>query len=51
MQRRLACLVAMIALALPGSTTLAATLPRLVSMNVCADQLLLTLADPEQIWD
>ena len=49
MQRRLACLVAMIALALPGSTTLAATLPRLVSMNVCADQLLLTLADPEQI--
>ena len=49
MQRRLAFLVAMIALALPGSTTLAATLPRLVSMNVCADQLLLTLADPEQI--
>ena len=49
MQRRLACLVAMIALALPGSTALAATLPRLVSMNVCADQLLLTLADPEQI--
>ena len=49
MQRRLAFLVAMIALALPGSTTLAATLPRLISMNVCADQLLLTLADPEQI--
>ena len=49
MQRRLAFWVAMIALALPGSTTLAATLPRLVSMNVCADQLLLTLADPEQI--
>ena len=49
MQRRLAFLVAMIALALPGSTALAANLPRLVSMNVCADQLLLTLADPEQI--
>ena len=49
MQRRLAFLVAMIALALPGSTARAANLPRLVSMNVCADQLLLTLADPEQI--
>jgi iron complex transport system substrate-binding protein len=49
MQRRLAFLVAMIALALPGGTALAATLPRLVSMNVCADQLLLRLADPEQI--
>ena len=49
MQRRLAFWVAMIALALPGSAALAATLPRLVSMNVCADQLLLTLADPEQI--
>ncbi len=24
-------------------------LPRIVSMNVCTDQLLLTLADPEQI--
>ena len=49
MQRRLAFLVAMIALALPGSNVRAANLPRLVSMNVCADQLLLTLADPEQI--
>jgi iron complex transport system substrate-binding protein len=49
MQRRLAFLVAMIALALPGSNARAANLPRLVSMNVCADQLLLTLADPEQI--
>jgi iron complex transport system substrate-binding protein len=27
----------------------AAGLPRIVSMNVCADQVLLTLADPEQI--
>jgi iron complex transport system substrate-binding protein len=27
----------------------AAALPRVVSMNVCTDQLLLTLADPEQI--
>jgi iron complex transport system substrate-binding protein len=49
MQRRLAFLVAVLALALPGSAALAANLPRLVSMNVCTDQLLLTLADPEQI--
>jgi iron complex transport system substrate-binding protein len=51
MRRRLAFLVAVLALALalPGSTALAASLPRLVSMNVCTDQLLLTLADPEQI--
>jgi iron complex transport system substrate-binding protein len=47
--RRLAFLVAVLALALPGSTASSANLPRLVSMNVCADQLLLTLADPEQI--
>jgi len=49
MQRRLAFWAAMIALALPGSAALAANLPRLVSMNVCTDQLVLTLADPEQI--
>jgi iron complex transport system substrate-binding protein len=28
---------------------LAASLPRIASMNVCTDQLLITLADPEQI--
>lgn len=49
MRRRLAFLVAMMALALPDNTASSANLPRLVSMNVCADQLLLTLADPEQI--
>jgi iron complex transport system substrate-binding protein len=49
MRRRLAFLVAVLALALPGSSASSASLPRLVSMNVCADQLLLTLADPEQI--
>jgi iron complex transport system substrate-binding protein len=49
MRWRLAFWVAVLALALPGSTAPAANLPRLVSMNVCADQLLLTLADPEQI--
>ena len=49
MRRRRALLVAIMALALPGSTASAANLPRLVSMNVCTDQLLLTLADPEQI--
>jgi iron complex transport system substrate-binding protein len=42
-----ACLVAMLALALPGGAIFAAGLPRLVSMNVCTDQLVLALADPE----
>jgi len=49
MRRRLKLLAAMIALALPGGAASAANLPRLVSMNVCTDQLVLTLADPEQI--
>jgi iron complex transport system substrate-binding protein len=39
----------MMALASPGSGASAANLPRLVSMNVCTDQLVLALADPEQI--
>jgi iron complex transport system substrate-binding protein len=47
MRARLALLL--IVLALPGNVASAAGLPRLVSMNVCTDQLLLTLADPEQI--
>jgi iron complex transport system substrate-binding protein len=42
-------LLTMLALASSGSATSAANLPRLVSMNVCTDQLVLTLADPEQI--
>jgi iron complex transport system substrate-binding protein len=49
MRRRLACLVAMLALASPGRAVSSANLPRLVSMNVCTDQLVLRLADPEQI--
>jgi iron complex transport system substrate-binding protein len=49
MRLRLKLLAAMIALALPGSAASAANLPRLVSMNVCTDQLVLALADPEQI--
>jgi iron complex transport system substrate-binding protein len=32
-----------------GAPVLAAGLPRIASMNVCTDQLLLTLADPAQI--
>jgi iron complex transport system substrate-binding protein len=32
-----------------GAPASAAELPRIASMNVCTDQLLLTLADPEQI--
>jgi iron complex transport system substrate-binding protein len=39
-----ACIVAMV-----GSNAPAADLPRIASMNVCTDQLLLTLADPKQI--
>ncbi len=51
MRRRLASVAfAMLAM---GAASLApasaAPLPRIVSMNVCTDQVLLTLADPEQI--
>jgi len=49
MRWRLKLLVAMMGLALPVGGASAANLPRLVSMNVCTDQLVLTLADPEQI--
>ena len=49
MRWRSAIVAAIAVLAMPGSTARAANLPRLVSMNVCTDQLLLTLADPEQI--
>ena len=49
MRWRLAVLLAVAALAMPDSAALAAKLPRIVSMNVCSDQLLLSLADPEQI--
>jgi len=53
MRRRLASLAASIALALLATCAAlpasAAPLPRIVSMNVCTDQVLLTLADPEQI--
>lgn len=48
MRRALAFLAAIMAL-LPGAPAFAATLPRVVSMNVCTDQLVLKLADPEQI--
>jgi iron complex transport system substrate-binding protein len=53
MRRRLVMAsVAAVALALFSDGRLApafATGPRIVSMNVCTDQVLLTLADPEQI--
>ena len=39
--------VASVALALPVSASAAA--PRIISMNICTDQLLLALADPAQI--
>src|ERR1700724_2889547 len=43
--------IAVAALAMVGlsAPALAAPLPRIVSMNVCTDQLLLPLADPTQI--
>ena len=41
-----AAIVAMVGMSAPA---LAAALPRIVSMNVCTDQLLLRLADPAQI--
>jgi iron complex transport system substrate-binding protein len=52
MRRRFRFLLAAMlvaAVAMAGSGTAAAELPRIASMNVCTDQLLLTLADPEQI--
>jgi len=42
-------LVTIAGIAMVGCGAPAAALPRIVSMNVCTDQLLLTLADPEQI--
>ncbi|MFH0301735.1 ABC transporter substrate-binding protein [Bradyrhizobium sp. 31Argb] len=45
--RRLAAFLA--AFALSTTVALAASAPRIVSMNVCSDQLLLSLADPQQI--
>jgi iron complex transport system substrate-binding protein len=51
MRRRSGFLSASIiaALAMIATPAPAAELPRIASMNVCTDQLLLTLADPEQI--
>jgi iron complex transport system substrate-binding protein len=48
----LVCRVGVAALAMFGSVWIAPALaagPRIVSMNVCTDQLLIPLADPEQI--
>jgi iron complex transport system substrate-binding protein len=47
MRRGLVFLAALAVLS--GAPVSAADLPRLVSMNVCTDQLVLKLADPEQI--
>jgi iron complex transport system substrate-binding protein len=48
LSRSAAAALAMLAVLSPGPAT-AAGLPRIASMNVCTDQLLITLADPEQI--
>jgi iron complex transport system substrate-binding protein len=49
MRRRFAWLFAVATFAVSNGAVSATDLPRIVSMNVCSDQLLLTLADPEQI--
>jgi iron complex transport system substrate-binding protein len=49
MSERLGFLLIAAVAAMAGSSAPAAALPRIASMNVCTDQLLLTLADPEQI--
>lgn len=46
MRSRLAHAIVATALALPASATAA---PRIISMNICTDQLLLAIADPAQI--
>jgi iron complex transport system substrate-binding protein len=46
MRGRLAWAIAAIVLALPANASAA---PRIVSMNICTDQLLLAIADPAQI--
>jgi iron complex transport system substrate-binding protein len=46
--RSAVAVLAMLAALSPGPATPAA-LPRIASMNVCTDQLLISLADPEQI--
>jgi iron complex transport system substrate-binding protein len=48
MNRRIGFLLAAVAL-ISANSALAGTLPRIVSMNVCTDQLLLSLAEPAQI--
>jgi iron complex transport system substrate-binding protein len=48
LSRSAAAALAMLAVLSPGPAA-AAGLPRIASMNVCTDQLLITLADPEQI--
>jgi iron complex transport system substrate-binding protein len=49
MKRRAGLLFAVVAWAMSASAASAAGLPRIASMNVCSDQLLLALADPQQI--
>jgi iron complex transport system substrate-binding protein len=49
MRRGIGFLSAIAALTVAMNSAFAANLPRVVSMNVCTDQLLLSLADPEQI--
>jgi iron complex transport system substrate-binding protein len=47
--RFLAGLIAVATVAVMGGSSVAAGLPRIASMNLCTDQLLIPLADPAQI--
>src|SRR4030081_2112784 len=47
--RFLAGLLAVAPVAVMGGSSVAAALPRIASMNLCTDQLLIPLADPAQI--
>src|ERR1700726_3310749 len=49
LSRSIAAAAAAILGGLPFAPALAESLPRIASMNVCTDQLLITLADPDQI--
>lgn len=49
MRRSFARWLSIVATAMSGSTSFAADLPRIASINLCTDQLLVSLADPPQI--
>jgi iron complex transport system substrate-binding protein len=48
-RRRIVTVVAVVFAMMTSTAACAADLPRIASINLCTDQLLMTLADPEQI--